>query len=207
LTKRFRVYRERRQEIQSDIEAPKGAAALLGRALVRGAFAATKHFAQGSSLPEVLPEDQLADLAGEFSAYLFRKLKSSDDVSLLLRPIEVLTPLLLNALRASNKSMFLVVDTFEDTRTWTDEWLRNIIEGHYGQAPAGLTVCIAGQFELDRNTWAPFESLVRRISLQPFTEVEATELLRRKGVTEKAAVSAILSISVKRQGKLTPLRH
>ena len=122
---------------------------------------------------------------------------NKDEVRLLLEPVEVLTPLLLEDLHrvAEKHSIGLFFDTYEHTCEYLDDWLRDVFNGRYGTVPANTVFCIAGRDELDKNRWGAYEGLLARILLEPFTEEEARNYLTRKGITDKRVVETILHLS------------
>lgn len=148
-------------------------------------------------MADFVDEEAFASLAGDFATYVARKIGNKDEVRLVLEPVEVLTPLFLDGLRdlAGERPLALFFDTYEHTGPFLDSWLRDLLEGRYGDEPANILLTIAGRDELDRNLWAPYEPLLARLPLEPFTEEEARTYLARKGVTDEWVVEVVLSLS------------
>lgn len=93
---RYRIFRQKMSEIESDPEAPQGLATLIGRTVARAAFVG------GDLIPgvrkglEYLPKDSLETQAGAWTSYLFKKLSNNkDDIALIREPIPILTTLFL----------------------------------------------------------------------------------------------------------------
>jgi len=194
---RYRVYRQRKQEIETDPEAPRGLPALIGRTLARGSLQLARQVPIGGVVANLVDEELLISWAGDFANYVARKIGNKDEVRLVLEPVEVLTPLFLSGLLeiAKKHPVALFFDTYERTADFLDPWLRDLLEGRYGEVPANILLVIAGQNELNCDQWAPYEGLLARLPLQPFTEPEARTYLARKGITDERIVKVILSLS------------
>ncbi|MBC7252278.1 MAG: tetratricopeptide repeat protein, partial [Anaerolineae bacterium] len=194
---RYRVYRQRKQEIEADPEAPKGFPVFLGRTLAKGGLRLARRVPVGGVVADFVDEEAFASLAGDFASYVARKIGNKDEVRLVLEPVEVLTPLFLSGLGdiAGKQTVTLFCDTYEHTGSFLDPWLRDLLDGRYGEVPANILLVIAGRNELDRNLWASYKGLLARLPLEPFTEEEAREYLTRKGITDARVVEVILSLS------------
>jgi tetratricopeptide (TPR) repeat protein len=151
----------------------------------------------GGVVADLVDEQAFASLAGDFASYVARKIGNKDEVRLVLEPLEVLTPLFLDDLRqaAEKKPLVLFFDTYERTCAFLDAWLRDVLEGRYGEVAANILLVIAGREELDRNLWAAYESLLARLRLEPFSEQEARDYLTRQGITNERIVEVILNLS------------
>ncbi len=114
-----------------------------------------------------------------------------------LKPVDVLTPLFLTDLArlAEWHLIVLFFDAYERTAVFLDSWLRDLLAGRHGEIPANLLFVIAGDHELDREAWAPHESAIGRLPLEPFTPEEAREFLASRGVTGEPLAEAILEVS------------
>jgi tetratricopeptide (TPR) repeat protein len=194
---RYTVYRQRWQEIEADPEARSAFPTRLGRAVTKGSLDLARILPGVGAFVELLDEEPIVGKGGEFAAYVARKLRNKEEVHLVLKPVEVLTPLFLADLQevAEKHSVALFFDTYERTGDFLDSWLRDLLEGRHGDAPANILLVVAGRDELDRNHWAPYEGLLARLPLDPFTEEEARDYLARKGITDARVVEVILGIS------------
>src|SRR5690606_6456508 len=112
-------------------------------------------------------------------------------------PTEALSPLFLKHLAqaASEKTIHLMFDTFERTGDVLDSWLQDLLSGRYGDLPVNLTFVIAGRDALNRDLWLPYEEVMTRIELNPFSEEEAREYLAGQQIRDEAIVSVILQLS------------
>ena len=194
---RYRIYRQKRQELEADPEAPKGLPSFIGRTLAKATIRLGRHVPAGGIAFDFIDEETFVSQAGEWATYVARKITNKDEVRLVLEPIEVLTPLFFQDLRAvADKHLVaLFFDTYERTGEFLDPWLRDVLEGRYGEISPNILLVIAGRHPLDRNRWSPYEGLMARLPLEPFSEEEAREYLRRKGITDERVVDVILRLS------------
>lgn len=196
---RYKTYREKREEVETDPEAPQGFAAFLGRTVTRtGLRLAKKVPLGGDALAELVDDKALVDQGGEWAAYLSRKLKNKDEVILLRESERVLTQLFLKDLEAvaAKRDVLLCFDTYEETERFLDDWLRALLtKDQYGVVPTNVVLVVAGRTELERNDWAALGDVIVRLPLEPFTEEEAQGFLARKGIVDERVVEVILEIS------------
>ncbi len=196
-SERYKVYRQKRQELESDPEAPQGFSAFVGKTVAKTSLRLARRVPVGGAVFDFIDEDAVASQAGEWASYVAKKLSNKDEVRLIQEPVEVLTPLFLQDISklAEKSGVALFFDTYESTDDFLDNWLREILEGRYGEVPLNILVIIAGRQELDKNHWAPYEGLMIRFPLEPFTEEEAQQYLTRKGITNSRVIEVILRLS------------
>jgi tetratricopeptide (TPR) repeat protein len=196
-TERYKVYRQKRQELESDPEAPQGFSAFVGKTVAKTGVRLARRVPVGGAVFDFIDEDAVASQAGEWASYVAKKLTNKDEVRLIQEPVEVLTPLFLQDISklAEKSGVALFFDTYECTEDFLDNWLREILEGRYGEVPLNILVIIAGRQELDKNHWAPYEGLMIRFPLEPFTEEEAQQYLTRKGIIDSRVIEVILRLS------------
>ncbi|MCB9433357.1 MAG: ATP-binding protein [Ardenticatenaceae bacterium] len=196
---RYRIYRQKREELEADPEAPPGLAGFAARVLTRATAHVVRHTVPGSGVVlGLVNEDELAAQAEAWVEFVRRRLANNkDEVQLLLKPNEILTPVFLNELNEINDEVTLVLifDTYERTSDYLDAWLRNVLNGRYGEVPLNILVIIGGRDALDRDLWIPFTGIMASLSLEPFTEDEARDYLERKGVHDEQVIDIILSLS------------
>jgi tetratricopeptide (TPR) repeat protein len=140
----------------------------------------------------------LANQAGGVASYLAKKLTNKDEVQLMTEPLEILTPLFLQDLNriAERQTVVLLLDTYEQTGEFLDDWLRAMLDDRYSESVhPNCLVCIAGRDPLSRNAWTDWEDLIARSELEPFTEEEARRFLAGKQVTDEAVVHEIWRLS------------
>lgn len=194
---RYREYRQHRQELELDPEAPQGFPAFLGATLVKTGITLGRRIPVAGAVFDLVDEESAAAQAGEWTAYVAPKLSNRDEVELVREPVEVLSPLFVAEIRriAERSPVLLMFDTYERTSGFLDPWLRALLDGAYGDLPLNLTFVIAGRDELERNQWAPYLGVMSRNALDPFTEAEARDYLTRKGLTNERTVSTILKLT------------
>ncbi|MET8700142.1 tetratricopeptide repeat protein [Kitasatospora sp. NPDC004723] len=146
-----------------------------------------------------LDPNQVAAGAEQLRGMLSARLRSYDDVQLVLSPLQVLTPVFLQDLaEAASRRPWVVLffDTYERTGPLLDDWLRDVlVSERYGELPANVLVVTAGQARLDPKYWSDWHDLVVDLPLEPFTDAEARQLLAAKNVTDERTIEVILHLS------------
>ncbi|MEH2354448.1 tetratricopeptide repeat protein [Nostoc sp.] len=196
-TEHYKVYRQKRQELETDPEAPQGFSAFIGKTVLKTGVRLARRVPVAGAVFDFVDEDALATQAGKWSSYVAKKITNKDQVRLVQEPEEVLTPLFLQDIFkiAEKTTVVLFLDTYERTGEFLDNWLREILEGRHGEVSLNILITIAGRQELDKNYWAPYEGLIVRFPLEPFTEEEAQEYLNRKGINNTRIIEMILRLS------------
>ncbi|MER5502998.1 tetratricopeptide repeat protein [Streptomyces sp. NPDC002561] len=137
--------------------------------------------------------------ADRLKAVLSARLRSHEDVRLVLSPLQVLTPVFLRGLADAARSwpwVVLIFDTYERTGPLLDTWLRDVlVSDRYGELPANVMLVLAGQSRLDPRCWGDWFDLVTDLPLEVFTEDEARYLLAAKGVTDERVIELVLKLS------------
>jgi tetratricopeptide (TPR) repeat protein len=194
---RYRVYRQKRQELEADSDAPHGFATLVGRTIAKSALQLVKDAPVAGLVVSLIDEGTVVDQAGQWADYVVKKIGNKDEIRLVLQPTEVLTPLLLDGLNEAGQSCLLTLlfDTYEYTGEFLDQWLRNMLAGKYGGVPISLVMVIAGRNELDKNIWSTYSALACSLPLEPFPEMVARDYLHRKGVTNDQVVELVVRLS------------
>ncbi len=190
---RYKVYRQRWQDIMADPKAPPPSVKPLARGVVRAA----RRVPFAGIAAEFVEEEPFAERVSQFAAYVAGKFGGHDEARLVLEPVEVLTPIFLADLQEGTEKppVSLFFDTYERTGDFLDPWLRDLLEGRYGDLPASILLVVAGRDELDRNRWAPYEGLLVRLPLAPFAEEEARDYLAGKDIADAQVVEVILQLS------------
>jgi tetratricopeptide (TPR) repeat protein len=194
---RYKVYRQKREELEVDPEVPQGFAGLAGRTVAKGTLKLVEQVPVVGTVLDLVDQDALATQVGEWTTYIARKIGNKDEIKLVLQPEEVLTPLFLEDLNevANRHLVCLFFDTYEETGNFLDDWLINVLAGDHGEVSPNLAIIIAGRNELDRNQWAQYEGLIAHLLLEPFTEDEAKDYLNRKGITNQKVIDIVLELS------------
>ncbi|WLW54274.1 tetratricopeptide repeat protein [Streptomyces sp. YU58] len=147
----------------------------------------------------VLDAAQLAQGADRLRAGLGARLRSQEDVQLVLSPERVLTPVLLNDLSdvaTAAPWIVLFFDTYERTGPFLDGWLHEVMTSdRHGTLPATVVVVTAGQRPFDTARWGAFADFLTDVPLEPFTEAEARGLLAGRGVVAEPVVAEVLRLT------------
>ena len=193
--KRLASYRQHRQDLDADPTAPEGLSSLLTRSTVRAGLAAAGEVPVVGAFTKAIDARSAAEDVDKLRVYLARKLRSHDDVQLLMSPAEVLTPALVNDLNALKRPLALFFDTYERTSPFLDQWLRDLLAGKYGSLPAEIVFVVAGQRPLDLNLWGDYLSIRVDLPLDVFTDDEARSFLTSRNVTDDRVAEVILGLS------------
>jgi hypothetical protein len=132
---RYRVYEQRRGELQADPAAPKEAASLWTTTAMRLTLRAAKEVPVVKVGAAVLDDPAVIEGADRLRKYLADRLRSHEDVRLLLSPTEVLSPLFAQDLAdiGQQRQLALFLDTYERTGSFLDPWLLAMLDGdRYG---------------------------------------------------------------------------
>ena len=114
---RIRVYRQRRQELETDPKAPKGTLHFILRSVAKAGISAADRTVGGGMVLDAVDKETLTLEAAEWGAYIGRKFTNKDELSLVREPIETLTPIFVSDLRhaAHQRRLALFFDTYERT--------------------------------------------------------------------------------------------
>ena len=194
---RYRLYRQRKQELETDPEAPQGFSALVGKTVAKAGIKLGRRVPVGGAVLDFVDEDVLSTQAGEWASYVAKKLRNKDEVQLVRDPVTVLTPLFLQDLctLAQWAAIALFFDTYEQIGEFLDSWLRQVLEGKHGDVPSNIVLTIAGRHALDSNHWVLYDDVTARFPLEPFTDEEAQQYLHRKGISDAKVMEVILHLS------------
>ncbi|MEM8614801.1 MAG: tetratricopeptide repeat protein [Cyanobacteria bacterium P01_H01_bin.105] len=192
---RYKVYRQRREELETDPEAPQGFSAFVGETAAKVGLKLSRKIPMGDVAMDFVDEASVIEGAGEWATYITRKLKGDEDeIQLVNKPIEVLTSLFLKDLsNITSRQVVLQFDTYERTREILDLWLLDILKDRYGILPSNCIWVIAGRDQLGVNSWSGYEPVL--FPLESFSVEEATQFLQRRGVTNAEVIETILDVS------------
>ncbi|MFD5397606.1 tetratricopeptide repeat protein [Streptomyces sp. NPDC127097] len=206
------TYRERRHEAEAaavaseaapgpaDQDDPQGAAPSPGSVIAAQAGLAGLGLLPGvGALTGGLDPRQVARGADRLRGLLSARLRSHDEVQLVMAPLEVLTPVFVREVSAvadESPSVALFFDTYERTGPLLDIWLRDVlVSDRYGPLAPNVVVTLAGQTALDRRCWADCLDCVTDLPLDAFTEDEARQFLATRDITDERVVEVILRLS------------
>ena len=201
-TKRYKLYLQETKKLEADPEKPKGTLGAIVRTISKGAIKeAKKQLPGGEVIGSFIDEDGLAKTAGEWVEWVKTKIGNKDEVDLVLRPIEVLSPLFwsdIDRFAEEFSCICFFIDTYEYSDQYLEEWLLDVFNGKHGDAiPENCLFVIAGRNVLNANKWSAFSSsaALEEISLNSFTEEEANQYLDSNQITDQAIRKDIIDLS------------
>ncbi|MER5867460.1 tetratricopeptide repeat protein [Kitasatospora sp. NPDC002040] len=196
------TYRQRRHEAEGASAGPSDGEP---EPSVAGTLAAQVGLVGLGAVPVVgalagaLEPQQVALGADRLRGLLSARLRSHDDVQLVLTPVPLLTPVFLAELTELARQrpwVALFFDTWERTAPVLDGWLRELlVDGGHGELPLNVVVVLAGQRRLDPRVWAGAMDLVAEVPLEVFTETEARQLLTARGITDEEVTGTVLRLA------------
>jgi hypothetical protein len=83
-SERYRTYRQRKQELEADADAPQGLSSILGSTLAKAGLGLIRSTPVGGAVLGVIDEDTLSTQMGEWTSYVTRKLANKDEAQLIL---------------------------------------------------------------------------------------------------------------------------
>ncbi|MEZ4851230.1 MAG: tetratricopeptide repeat protein [Bacteroidia bacterium] len=198
--KRYKTYLQETKKLEADPEKPKGVLKGLTKTITKGLIKEGKKWVPGGELVgEMINEDMLSSFASEWADFARKKITNKDEVELVLEPIKVLSPLFWKGVyECSEKYKFIVffIDTFEETDSYMEQWLLDVLTGNHGDdIPENTLLVIAGRDQLNPNRWSEFNSLIQQIPLEPFSQEECHQYLVTNGITEEAVQKDIIQLS------------
>ena len=197
--KRYKVFLQETKKLESDPEKPKGTFGDFMKGLSKGAIKEIKKLPGAELVGSFVNEDAVAETIGNWSEFVRKRLTNKDEVELVLDPVKSLTPLFWkDILAVSEKHKFICffIDTFEETDTFLETWLLDLLNEKYGDIlPGNLLLVISGRDTLDPNRWSAHSDIIHIIPLEPFSLVEAQDFLTLHGISDDAVRSDILKLS------------
>ncbi|MDX3228032.1 tetratricopeptide repeat protein [Streptomyces sp. ME19-01-6] len=200
LDRMLMTYRQRLHEAESiRVEGDPQTPSAGGLAAARAGLAGIGLIPGIGALTGAVDPAQLAQGADRLRAALSARFRNQQDVQLLLDPLQALTPLLvaeMSKVAAAAPWTVLFFDTYERTGPLLDPWLHTLLTSErYGKLPENAVVVLSGQGPLDPSRWADLSDVVEDLPLEPFTELEARQLLAARGVTDEQVVRDVLRLS------------
>ncbi|MFE4691581.1 tetratricopeptide repeat protein [Streptomyces sp. NPDC056749] len=206
--KQLTTYRQRRHQAESAASAPQSAPGEPGAAVpspsstvvAQMGLAGLGALVPGAALfTGAVDSQQVALGADRVRAMLNTRLRSHDDVQLVMNPLTGLAPVFLDDLAdvaERCERVVLFFDVYERTGPVLDTWLRAIAFGdEYGSLPVNVQIVLAGQLRLDTRVWGDHLGQVTEVTLEVFSEEEARTLLSTHGVTDEPSVELVLRLS------------
>jgi hypothetical protein len=189
---RYETYRRHQHQLLADPGAPAELPSLLTKLAVTAGIRAVRGLPMVGMAASVVDESLAAEQIDRVREFVAKKIRSHDDVDLVLDPVAELTPRFVRDLgRLGNRGMILFIDTYERTAPFLDQWLRDTLRAQYGEVPGTVGLVIGGQLRLDRMGWAEFIPLTADLPLDVFSETEARQLIARRGIAEERVIEGI----------------
>ncbi|MGH3709972.1 MAG: tetratricopeptide repeat protein, partial [Pseudonocardiaceae bacterium] len=194
---RYDSYLVRREQLERDPQVPREIWSKVIRTSVKAGLHVSKMIPGAGPVVDLVDSETAAQAVDQMRIFLTRKLRNSQDVRLLLFPVDELTPVFVTEIRklATERPVVLFFDTFEQTGDFLEEWLLELITGRYGPLPSTTTLVVAGRLPLDSNRWSEYLGLVAPVPLAPFTETESRQFLMSVGVTDEHTIETIISVT------------
>lgn len=194
----YQTYCKHLHDLEADPHAPQGIKAYLRRTAARTGIELSGQIPiVGMPIKVLLDEDVIINRVSACASYIVKKVSNQAERQLVQSPIATLTPLFLKDLGclAGQTNLLLLFDTYECTSVWLDDWLREILEGHYGDLSINIILVVAGRDPLNQNLWAEYEQVVARIPIQSFTNEEINQYLACKNIINPQVIDVIVKLS------------
>jgi len=193
---RYETYRRHQRRLLADPRAPAGLSSMLTRFAVTAGVRAARGVPFVGMAAGFIDESLAAEQVDRIREFVAEKIRSHDDVDLVMDPVAGLTPRFVRDLGSANgRGVILFIDTYERTAVFLDGWLREMLGGRYGRVPGTVCLVIAGQLRLDRTYWGQFAPLTGDLGLDVFSEDEARRLILSRGIADERVVEAIVNLS------------
>ncbi|MEU8925462.1 tetratricopeptide repeat protein [Kitasatospora sp. NPDC048545] len=172
-----------------------GAASLPSRMVTQAAFGAASMLPGAGVVAALANPDNVALGADRLIAGMRQRRRSHDgeEAALSRAFVAELTKLC----GRGGRWVVLFLDTWELTGQYLDGWLRDLLDGAYGEVPLDVVVVLAGREELSERDWGALRPAVVDVPLDVFTEQETRELLAARGVTAPEVVEAVTGMSMR----------
>jgi tetratricopeptide (TPR) repeat protein len=198
LIKAIEQYRSLKHQLEGHPDAPEGLARVVASAAGRAGTKLGRRIPVAGAALDFVDEEAVGDQLGDVAAFVLQRSKHQSDARLVLDPVEVLSPMFVEGLREAMRTqpVALFFDTFEVTSHTLEPWLLQLLEGRFGDLPLSFQIAVAGRHAPDPNLWGPYEGLMERVELEPFSDEEAREFLSRHRVTDPDEVEELVRLSL-----------
>ena len=98
-----------------------------------------------------------------WEAHVRRHIENEEEVELLLRPVDALTPLLLTDLHqalGSTTFLLLFVDGYEEKQSYLEPWFCGLLNGRFGAVPDNIIIVLSGDKPLTDACWDNYQQLI-----------------------------------------------
>lgn len=190
---RYKLYRQKMDELENDPQAPQGLAALLGRTIVRASYVVGDTIPGLRRVLDYTPQESVELQASEWAEYVARKLTNKDEVALVRDPTPILTSLFFEDLNelAQKRRFLLCFENFEATRQELQTWLLRLREY---KPSLNIALAIAGR-DLPGAQWDALRKVTCVVRLDVFTVKEAEAFLDTYSITDIKRREEIIAYS------------
>jgi tetratricopeptide (TPR) repeat protein len=189
---RYKTYREKRDEIEGDPKAPRGALNLVARGVTDFAIKSARTVPGVGVFAEYIDEKAAGEALAQGVDYLFSRYGDRSEIQLLREPERILSPLFVQLLNAvgDKRRLVLMFDVFERTSETLSPWLVELFKFEYGEFPGSITFVIGGRDLLDQR-WTEFAQALCHVILEPFSLEETCTYLSNEGITDESLATQI----------------
>ena len=196
-SKIYRIYRRLYRIISLDTRAPLGLLHRMYHYLL-------DHWWVSRTAMEAALLDKLVDQGRPLLApitlerYLKGRISTPEERAILMEPTLHLTRAFLADLMkvaGTPQPVVIFLDDFDYLADFMEPWLHDVLEGRYGPLSLHVLWVIGAKKPLDRVRWGPYESIMARLEVEPFTEAETRSYLLRRGISSPRAIEVIHRVS------------
>jgi tetratricopeptide (TPR) repeat protein len=189
---RYKTFRTRKDEIESDPKAPRGALNLVVRGMTDFAIKSARRAPGVGVFAEYVDEKDAGEALAQGVNYIIDRIGNKDEVELLREPERILSPLFIELLRKACEThpIVLMFDVFERTHEALEPWLMKLLNFEYGDLESQITFVISGRDTLDQR-WTEIASSICHITLEPFSLEETRLYLSHRYITDDQLVAQI----------------
>ncbi len=183
LVERYKKYREMRQQIESDPNAPRSVLDAVGHSVTNLALAGLRTVPGIGPLAGMVDSKAAGNVVADLMQYTASRWTNKDEVLLVREPEKVLTPLFVELLDQATQDQRLVImlDVFERTGQLLSPWLLALFNSEYGELSAWLTFVLSGRDVLEQH-WTEQAGNICHMRLEPFTVEETRVYLSNQGI-------------------------
>jgi hypothetical protein len=140
---RYKAFRQKKQELEADPEAPSGIAAGIGRFVAKAGLETVKTL-PGGGMASMVDIDGTASKFGDLASFAWSKFRNKDEVQLVTEPEEVLTPLWLEEINrlADQQSEAVIAEIWRLSGNGAAEGLPLLITMMAESAPTSPTAIV-----------------------------------------------------------------
>jgi tetratricopeptide (TPR) repeat protein len=184
---RFRLFHERLLELGVSPNVPQEFSAVSYSRLM------------GTTWPPQGGSSQYGEHKSTWISHIARAMPSSEEKDLVLDPVLHLSVAFVTDIQRLTRehSFALFLDDYNASeRDYLDEWLRDLLDGSFGELQGNILVVVASRDMLSPRDWSRFGPVLERWRLGPLSPRDAEDYVKvEKKVKEEAAVKSILSCS------------